>query len=59
MPDVPKILELNEGLSTYWNRGVIATADFITQLPDHTCALTKKGSDYIVTTFNSLTEEKH
>jgi hypothetical protein len=48
VPELPKVEELSFLAKNYWNKGVIASFVFLSDLPNQTAQLSKQGYEYVV-----------
>jgi hypothetical protein len=48
VPELPKVEEISYLAKNYWNKGVIASFVFLSNLPNKTAELSKQGYEYVV-----------
>ncbi|XP_069674933.1 MICOS complex subunit MIC13 homolog QIL1-like [Periplaneta americana] len=48
VPELPKMDEISFMAKNYWNKGVVASFIFLSDLPNKTTEWSKQGYDYIV-----------
>lgn len=58
VPELPKVDELCFAAKNYWNKGVIASFIFLSNLPNKTTEWSRQGYDYVVRQLE-LSQEKN
>ncbi|XP_033606595.1 MICOS complex subunit MIC13 homolog QIL1 isoform X2 [Cryptotermes secundus] len=48
VPELPKVEEISFLTKNYWNKGVIASFVFLSDLPNKTAELSKQGYEYVL-----------
>ncbi|KAK9871252.1 hypothetical protein WA026_011526 [Henosepilachna vigintioctopunctata] len=48
LPKLPETEEMHQLVGNYWNKGVLASFDFLQNLPGHVTVWTEKGVDMVL-----------
>jgi hypothetical protein len=48
VPELPKVEEISFLVKNYWNKGVMASFVFLSDLPNKTAKLSKQGYEYVL-----------